>query len=312
MKRFIALLGALILGLSVVVPGAFAAEPLAHTGRVLVSTEGDVTIPRGDHADVVVVVEGNADIQGVVNTLVVVEGTATLTGASVETVVAVRSRIEVGAGTVISGEVQRLESTIHQSGNAEIRGGTVELSERWIQAGAILAPALAILWLGFGLSTLVAGLLLAGLAARQVRAAGTLISQEPALTLVAGILGVIVIPVGAILLVPTLIGAPLGIAVLVVALPLIAFGGYLVAATWIGEWLLRRTSTADRDRPYLAVVLGVVALGAVGLVPVVSLVVAIASLLGFGAILVLGLRTLIGSTSARASTPQAMPLGTPA
>ena len=59
----------------------------------------------------------------------------------------------------------------------------------------------------------------------------------------------IVIPVVAILLFPTLIGAPLGFGILVVALPLVAFGGYLVAATWLGEIVVRRASMAERERP---------------------------------------------------------------
>jgi hypothetical protein len=296
------LAAALALLLAVAAPAALAAEPLSHSGRVLISTQGDVTIPAGDQADVVVVVDGTAVVAGVVNTLVVVEGSATLTGATAETVIAVRSSVELGDGTVVYGEVQRLDATVHQTGNVDIHGGIVDLSSRWLEVGAVLAPALAILWLGFGLATLVAGLLLAGLAARQVRSAERLISREPALTIVAGILGVIVIPLVAILLLPTLIGAPLGFGILVIGLPLVAFAGYLVAATWIGEWLLRMLSASERERPYAAIVLGVIVLGAIGLVPVLSFVVAIASLFGFGAVLVLGLRTLTGSSAAPAAT----------
>lgn len=308
MRRILALAGALLLLLTALVPVVLAAEPLSHSGRVLVSTQGDVTIPAGDQADVVVVVEGSATVQGVVNTLVVVEGSAILTGATVETVVAVRSTVEIGDGTVVYGEVQRLDAVVHQSGSADIHGGIVDLSSRWFEMGAVLAPALALIWLGFGLSTLVAGLLLAGLAARQVRSAEQLISREPVLTFVAGILGVIVIPIVGILLFPTLIGAPLGFGILVVALPLVAFAGYLVAATWVGEWLLARLSDRERQRPYAAVVLGVIVLSAVGIVPVMGLVVAIASLFGFGAVLLLALRTLIGAAPAPTATAHPAPV----
>jgi hypothetical protein len=314
MKRLLGLAGLLLLLLTALAPAALAAEPLSHSGRVLISTQGDVTIPEGDEADVVLVVEGTADVRGVVNTLVVIEGAANLTGATVETVVAVRSSIEVDGATVVFGEVQTLDSLVHQNGNPDIHGGIVDLSSRWLEMGAVLAPALAILWLGFGLATLAAGLLLAGLAARQVRAAEQLISTQPVLTFVAGILGAIVIPVAAVLLFPTLIGAPLGFGILVVALPMVAFAGYLVAATWIGEWTLRRLSAGghEHERPYAGVLLGVILLSAIGLVPVLSIVVAIASLFGFGAVLLLGIRTLVGTATSSLPRPGPAPVASSA
>jgi hypothetical protein len=305
MRRLLGAVAAIGLCLGVLVPTAIAAPALAHTGRVLISTEGDVTVPAGDHADVVVVVEGNAEIRGEVNTLVVVEGTATLEGATLETVVAVNSQIEVGADSVIYGEVQRLDSTVHRAGNAVIQGGIVDLGTRFLEIGAVLGPALALLWIGFALSTIVAGLLLAALAARQLRAAERLISREPVLTGVTGLLSVILIPIVAILLFPTLIGAPLGFGILVVVLPLVAFGGYLVAAAWTGERLLGLLGSGrERERPYVAVVLGVVVLSAIGLVPVLGLVTAIASLFGFGAVILLAIRTIVTGSAAPSGAAQ--------
>jgi len=43
---------------------ARAAEPFAHTGRVLISNQGDVAILPGEHADGIVVINGNADVRG--------------------------------------------------------------------------------------------------------------------------------------------------------------------------------------------------------------------------------------------------------
>jgi hypothetical protein len=309
MKRLLGAIAAGILAFGLVVPAALAADPLPHTGRVLVSTEGDVVIPSGDHADVVVVVRGNANIQGEVNTLVVVEGTANLSGATLETVVAVRSAVEAGPGTTIYGELQRLDSSVHQTGNVSIDGGVVDLSGRFLDIGRALAPFLLLLWIGFALSTIFAGLFLAALGARQVRATEQLISREPVLAGVAGLLGVIVIPVAAILLFPTVILAPLGVAILVVALPIVAFGGYLVAAVWVGDQVLRLSgSMQQRERPYLAVVVGVVVLGAIGLVPVLGLLTAIASLFGFGAVIVMALRTMTGGSRPAAGLAPVAPV----
>lgn len=311
MKRLLAFSAALLFALLVLVPAARAAEPMPHTGRVLISTQGDVTIPAGDQADVVVVVQGNVDVQGDVNTLVVIEGTATLTGAELETVVAIRAQVEVADGTVIHDQLQRLDSTIHQTGNVQIEGGITDLANWFLQASAVLAPALILLWLGFGLATIIAALALAALASRQVREASRLISAEPVATGLAGFFGVIVLPICAVLLMVTIVGAPLGFGVLFQVLPLVAYAGYLVAAIWVGEWILRRTTAAkERERPYLASVVGVVVLGLLGLVPVLGLAVTLASLLGFGAILRMAWRTLRGAPRQRVGA--AMSLASPA
>jgi len=309
MRRLLAASAAVILSLGLT-GTALAAAPLGHSGRVVISTEGDVTIPAGEHADVVVVIKGTANVQGEVNTLVVVEGTAYLAGARLETVVAVTSSIEVGDGTVIYGELQRLDSTVHQTGNVEIQGGITDLSGWFLESAAVLAPALILLWLGFGLSTIVVALLLAALAARQVREAGRLISSDPLGTGLIGFLSVIAIPIGAILLMVTVIGAPLGLGVLLAAMPMLAYAGYLTAAIWTGEWILRRTGPErERERPFLAAILGVVVFGALGLVPVLGLVVTVASLLGFGALVRVAFRTFRGTPRPTAGVP--MPLASP-
>ena len=309
MRRLLAASAAIILSLGLAAT-ALAAEPMGHNGRVVISTEGDVTIPAGEHADVVVVVKGAAHIQGEVNTLVVVDGTADLAGARLETVVAVTSSIEVADGTVISGELQQLDSSIHQTGSVEIQGGITDLTGWFFETAAVLAPALILLWLGFGLSTIVAALLLAALAARQVREAGRLISSDPLVTGLIGFLGVIAIPVGAIILMVTVIGVPLGLGVLFAVLPLLAYAGYLTAAIWTGEWILRRTAQGpERERPFLAAVVGVVVLGALGLVPVLGLIVTVASLLGFGALIRLAFRTFRGTP--RQTVGTTMPLPSP-
>lgn len=296
MKRLVAVAGALALALAVFAPVALAADTLPHSGRVIISTQGDVTIPAGDQADVVVVVRGNANIQGTVNTLVVIEGTADLAAAQLETVVAVRSTIEARAGTVILGELQRLDSTVHQQGNVEIVGGITDMTDWFVEAGAVLAPALILLWIGFGVAAIVAALFLAAIATRQVREAGQLMARDPLMTFAVGFLGAIALPVAAVLLLVTVVGAPLGLGVLFAVLPLLAYAGYLVAAIWTGEWVLRRLSPGpERDRPYLGAVVGVVILGIIGLVPWLGLIVTVASILGFGALLRLGFQAIRGT-----------------
>jgi hypothetical protein len=308
MKRLMSIAGALLVGFLLLVPAVLAADPLPHTGRVIMSTEGDVTIPAGEHADVVIVVNGTATIQGEVNTIVAVDGAATLLGGRTETIVAVRSPVEIGPGSVVLGDVMTVESLVHRTGDGAVQGQVTDAATALIGIGAVLGGALFLIWIGFGLAMVVAGMLLAGLASRQVREAETLISREPALTLGVGIVGLFAFPLVAILLMVTVIGAPLGVGILLQVWPLVAFLSYLIGGIWIGDWILRQTSPERvRERPYLAAVLGVLLLEVVALVPILALVAMIASLFGFGAVLRLALRTLRSRSVPRPTVAGPMP-----
>ena len=108
--------------------------------------------------------------------------------------------------------------------------------------------------------------------------------------LVAGIVGAVALPILAMLLIATVVGAPIGLAMLFVLLPALAVLAWIVAAIWIGDWILARTrGAAEPDRPYLAAVVGVIVLAIAGVLPFVS---AIATLFGFGALLLAAWRTL--------------------
>ncbi len=308
MRRLFGVVAAMVLALLVLAPVVLAADPLPHTGRVLLSAGGDITLPAGEHADAVIVINGTATILGEANTVVAIDGAAILRGARTESVVAVRSPIEVGAGTVVLGDVMALDSLVHQTGDAEITGGVKDLASFLLGIGLILAPALVLLWIGFGLAGIVAGVLLAGIATQQVRDAEAMISREPGQTLVAGIVGVIVTPIVAVLLIVTVVGAPLGLGILLMGWPLVALIGYLVAGIWIGHWALRQTAR-DREgqRPYLAAAVGVLILEAIAIVPVLSIVVAIASLFGFGAVIRLALRALRSRPPVQPAAPGTLP-----
>ena len=317
MKRHFTLLtpaiaAVLILALGVAAPSVAAAdEVLPHTGRVLVSVEGDVALPAGEHADVVVVVRGAARISGEVNTIVVIDGSLEMTGARAESVIAVRSPTTLGPGTIVLGDVRTLDATVQQAAGSQVQGSVRDLTPEIAGIGAVLAPAAILLWIGFGLAALVAALALAGLAARQVRTAERLISREPLKTFLVGVATAIVTPILGVLMIVTVVGAPLGFAILLGVLPAVAFVGYLVSAIWVGEWLLRQlTRGAAADRPYVGAVLGVIALAVLGIVPLLG---AIASLFGFGAVVLLAWRTLARSGtdtaghSEQSTAPAALP-----
>src|SRR5690606_19844391 len=113
----------------------------------------------------------------------------------------------------------------------------------------------------------------------------------------------------AALLIATVVGIPSGVGLLVVLWPAVAFIGYIVAAIWLGEWLLGRRdpTAAPAERPYLAAVVGLVVGFVIGLIPIAA---AILSILGLGAVLLAAWRTLRGdATRPAASVPQPSPIG---
>jgi hypothetical protein len=295
MRRLASIAAALAVAFLILVPAVIAADPSPGGDQVLVAVNGDVTLPAGQTADVVVVVKGTAHIAGTARTVVVVEGTAVADGARIDNLWAIRSTVELQPGSVVTGDVMTLDATVHQVGDAAVQGAVTEITPALIAMGAVLAPVAILFWFGLGLATIVAGVFLAGLAGRQVRQTELLISREPLPVLLVGIAGLIFVPTLAVLLMISILGAPLGLGILFGVWPFVAFLGYLVAGVWVGDWVLARMQPGTvRERPYLASVLGLVLLQIVGLIPIVGLVSAIASLFGFGAVLLAGWRTLRG------------------
>ena len=309
MKRLAGLFGAILLIGAFAAPVAMAAdETLPHTGRVLMAFGGDVAVPADEQADVVFVANGDADIAGTVNTLTVIDGNATLHGATVETIVIVSGTLALEEGTTVLGNVRSIELTVTQAEGVEIAGDIKGVDAELIALGAFLGPAALLFALGMFLASLVAGLLLAAIGSRQVRAAELVIAAEPLKVFGVGLLGVIVIPILAIVAMVTIVGAPLGIGILLGFMPLLAFVGFLVAGTFLGEELLGTRKEPAVARPYKGAALGIVLLQVIGLVPIVGgLATAVASILGLGAILLLGWRIVRGAGTGQSATPQATP-----
>jgi len=292
MRRFMAVLVTAVLLLIAGAQAVLAADTLQTTGRVLISVRGPVDIPAGDTLDTLVVVDGNAHVSGTVATIVVVRGTATLSGATARNVVVVDGTADLQAGTTVLGDVRTLGGSVTRQAGATVQGSVSSLNGDLVALAWLLIPALILLLLGLGVAAVVTALFVAAFASRQVRTLELLISRQPGQVLVTGVAGTIVLPLIAVLLVTTVVGAPIGLALLFLGLPVLAFLAWIVAAIWLGEWIVARNRvTAEPQRPYQAAVVGVLVLAVCGLIPFVS---AIATLFGFGALLLAGWRVLRG------------------
>ena len=293
MKKLFILLAALALALGMTGSALAVDGELPHTGRVLFVAGGDIEVPANEQADAVIVINGDANIEGTVNSLVVVDGTATVTGATVEGIAIINGTLELGAGTTVLGDIGQLNSEVTQAEEVEVGGTVNDLTGSVAGFGVFVGFAALAIWVGVGIATLIVGLLMAGLAARQTRAATSLIRREPGRTFLVGLLAVIVPPILAVLAMLTIVGIPAGLGLLIVVWPLVAFVGYVVAAIWLGEWLVeRRDGAVAAERPYAAATVGLLVAFVTGLVPLVS---AVLSIFGLGAVVLAAWRTLRGT-----------------
>jgi hypothetical protein len=285
-----------------IAPAAFAADPVSSTGRgAIVSVNGTVDVPAGQRVDAIVVVDGTATIEGSADSIVVVHGSATLTGATVRQLVVVDGSAALGAGTVVTGNVATLRATVTADPAAIVQGRMTTLDASLAGLAVLMIPMIIVLTVGFALAMIVAGLLVAAFGARQARAAGDLISRRPGGVLVAGIAGSVGLPMLAGLLIVTVVGAPIGLAMLFGVLPVLALVGWLVAAIWIGDWLMAKSNGArEAGRPYRAAILGVIVLAVAGILPLVS---GLATLFGFGALLLAAWNTLRPEPAAPVAAP---------
>lgn len=290
MKRLLFVAAAVATLLVLLAPAALAAGPVAATGDLILSVNGGVAVPVDTQVKTVIVIDGDASVSGNVDTLIVTGGRATLSGATVRNLTVIDGSAELQAGTTVSGDVSTIRATVTQQPGAVVQGSVKALDADLAALGLLLIPFLILLFLGFGLVAVAAALLVAALGARQVREVEALISERPGPALVAGIAGMVGLPLLAILLMVTVIGAQIGLALLFLVWPALAFSAWLVAAIWIGDWLVtRRRGSPEPGRPYRAAVLGVVVLAIAGLLPFVT---AIATLFGLGAVLLAAWRIL--------------------
>lgn len=166
----------------------------------------------------------------------------------------------------------------------------LEQAIRQLVAGAInpqeivqtIGPLLTVMYVGMVAASVATVLLIVRYAGARSHEGRQLMTSSPGTTFVAGILGIVGLALVGALAMATIIGIPVGLAILLGLLPLLAVGGYAMAAIWIGEWVLGlRTDAAAPSRPYAAALVGVLVLGILSFIPLIG---GIASLFGVGAI----------------------------
>jgi cytoskeletal protein CcmA (bactofilin family) len=247
--------------------------------RVVIT--GPVTIASGETADDVVVIDGPVAVAGRVRgDLVVVSGRLRVSGTVAGDVVAVSERATLAPGARIGGDLIYGDERPVVSPGATVAGDVdrVSVGEITDPVGFIGAAAV---WIAVSVSALVFGLLLLWLAPRALEAAFGAARTSLGATIGWGLLLFFGLPILAVIALVTLVGIPLGVALLLALVPLYAIG-YTTSA-----WLLGRRLVGPPRGRVLAFLAGLAILRVLAIIPIVGGIVWFAAtVVGLGALLV--------------------------
>ncbi len=297
MRRVLTLAVLLAVAALALPAAATAAQTSDHAEDAIVVVSGDVTVPRGETVEGVFIASGDLRLAGRVDgDVVLFSGDATVSGRIDGDLVTFGGQARLLPRAYVSGDVRYGDERPIVAGAAIVRGDVIE--EDWDDSVALLpfVGALA-LWLGFGVSMAVLGLLLLLIAPRAADALSARSRERVGPVIAIGIAIGICLPLAAAIALVTLVGIPLAFVLGLALLPLAAVA-YVAAAYALG----RRVVAEPRGR-FWAFLAGLAILRLAAIVPFLGFLVGLAAVV-FG----LG---LIGAAIGAAREPEAEPARTP-
>jgi hypothetical protein len=255
-------------------------EPPGIEAQDQIVLAGSVAVPRGERVGEVVVFSGRVTVNGVVSgDVVVFEGPVTVTGQVDGSVIAADGGVRLAQSARVGGDVFSSETVLARLGakvGGETRNGVRFSFEAPLAAlGKLLGPV------AVSVSVLLTGLALVLLIPRGADAVAEALADAPLASLGWGIVIAIAAPIGAVALVISVLGLPLGLAVF------LSLGlWWLVGLTW-SAWCAGRELVREPRGRVAAFLAGWAILAAVGLVPILNVALwTMAPVLGTGAMLV--------------------------
>lgn len=283
--RWVLAVVALFFLAGVAVPRAvFAQDGERSDDDVLIRINGPLLLRAEERADVVFVISDNAVIDGeVTHDVVVIRGNALINGRIGGNVTMINGDLTLGPTAFVGEDVHLYRAKLTRDPGAVLTG---TVNEEWDGFGVSAGAVWRYLWVSMTTLVLVAGLTFAAFGGRQMREAAGQIGAHTGETVLTTVVLTFGIPALAVAAFLTVIGVPLGFGLLFFVIPALWFFGYLVAGAALGALFLRRTGGAvEAGRPYLAVLLGLLAFQLVGFIPFIGgLVVFVAGQVGAGAL----------------------------
>jgi hypothetical protein len=265
--------------------------------------DGDVTNLPGETVGSVIVISGDALIEGTITeSLVVIDGTATIRGTVEGDVTVISGDLVLENGSTVD-TVNLIRSDLERASGATVDGDIHEREDFFFPGAWAVFTVLA--WLGLTVAVILAGLVFAAVGGRQLITAARNLTEEAANSILAAVILWIGVPLAAGLIIFTLIGIPFGLGIFIFVLPGLFFLGYITTATLLGGAItgfFRKQPPGEH--PYLAVSLGVLILQLVLIIPVLGwLIVTVAGLWGAGGLALVAYRAARGHTATPAGIP---------
>lgn len=292
----------LVLLVSVAAPAGAVTTTNARDVDSVVVITGDVRVSSDDRVDHVVLVNGDARISGIAEGGVfVVNGNVVVDGRVHGDVTALNGRVTLTTDASVGGDVVSKDPARIADG-AHVGGEVARARDRFV-LGRLGAIGYVFLWVVATVSSFVLGAALLLIAPRGMDAV-----VDAGRTAVGPVIGlgfavVFGVPIAGLLLLVTVLGLPLGIALLL-GLGLLYGAGYAAGALIVGRTMVR----PPRNR-WLAFLAGWGVLRVLAIVPVLGMLVLFATVVyGLGAITVAIHRAQRGTPTPGAVEPAAPPV----
>jgi hypothetical protein len=196
---------------------------------------GGLRVPAGERANTVVVFHGPVRIDGAVEgSVVVFDGTLTVSGTIRDNAVVFNGHVLLKPGARVGGDLVTRQRPTIQSG-ATVVGQIKRLQNLSISLGLTWHW---VIWIAYTASTLILGLILLALFPRALEAAAVAALARVGASIGWGLLLFFGLPIVGVLLLATVVGIPLGIALLL-ALWLVYTIGYTATLVVVGRSLVR-------------------------------------------------------------------------
>ena len=247
------------------------AQTTREDGDAIVVISGDVTVPRGEIVEGVVVVSGDVRVAGrVTGDVVLISGDALISGRIDGSLVTIGGQARLLPRSSVLGNIHYADERPLIAGSAIVDG---DVSRENGLDGLDLLPFISVLllWVGVGVSMAVLGLLLILAFPRAAEAVDARSRERTGPLIAIGIAAAIALPVAAAIAAVTLVGLPLAVVILLALAPLWALA--YCASAWAQG---RRIVKSPRNR-FWSFLAGLAILRAAALVPVLGLLVGIAA-----------------------------------
>jgi uncharacterized RDD family membrane protein YckC/cytoskeletal protein CcmA (bactofilin family) len=302
----------------------------AHRGdNDRVSVMGDTHVEAGELIEGAAVgVMGDVTVDGeVTGDAVAVLGSNTVNGTVRGNVVAVLGDVTLGPKAKVGGDIVCITGTVKRAPGAEVGGKIIKKTvgnnkhlgpnfDRWLNEGFKPArmlgfsPAFNWAWV-LTLFLLAFYVVLALVFPGGVRKTGDMLVKRPVATVMSAMLSILALPVLFILLLITVVGIPVAVLFLPIAIVVGVIFGKAAIYGLVGRGL-----TADKFHPALAVLIGATLFVILYLVPVAGVMLSLlTAFLGLGCVMTALLgsekKTVPVAATAAQAVPPPMPAATP-